>query len=61
MKKTDDFLRNRESSVFSCYLITLKYLASGCANTMAVTLASGSIMKPSVSSMPISSGEIRRK
>ena len=56
MEKTDDFLRNRESSVFSCYLITLKYLASGCANTMAETLASGSIMKPSVSSMPTSSG-----
>jgi X-X-X-Leu-X-X-Gly heptad repeat protein len=30
------------------YFNTLKYLASGCANTIAETDASGSIMQPSV-------------
>ena len=35
---------------------TTKYLASGCANTIAETDASGSIMNPSVNSTPISSG-----
>jgi len=35
---------------------TAKYLASGCWNTSAETLASGSIMSPSVRWTPISSG-----
>ena len=38
---------------------TTKYLASGCANTIAETDASGSIMNPSVNSTPISSGFIK--
>jgi hypothetical protein len=33
-----------------------KYVQSGCWNTSALTLASGSIMKPSVNCTPISSG-----
>jgi hypothetical protein len=41
------------------YLKTLKYLASGWANTIADTDASGSIMHPSVNSIPISSGCIK--
>ena len=40
---------------------TLKYVASGWWKTTAETLASGSIMQPSVSSTPISSGRRTRK
>ena len=42
----------------STQLFTSKYVQSGCGNTTALTLASGSIMYPSVSSMPISRGSI---
>lgn len=47
---------NQRTVPMDIYLNTLKYLASGWANTMAETEASGSIMQPSVSSIPISSG-----
>ncbi len=38
------------------YEFTSKYMQSGCWNTKALTLASGSIMSPSVSVTPISAG-----
>ena len=50
------FAQARLAGRLPSYEFTSKYMQSGCWNTKALTLASGSIMSPSVSVTPISAG-----